>query len=357
MTGSAATFSDRFLTPLDRVRTAVFLRFVRIPWLRGLLLSKRRRIPALLLAHAGIALVLSVVSPTLLLMLGPLVLGVPHLVADVRYLVLKPALSRSTRALLLGGGALLLLVRALEMAGVRGTVRLELGVAAALTLGLLLKNVPRWQSSRVLAAGLLTLALGAAALVWPSEARLFLGHAHNVVALGIWAFLFCGSRARALGVASLILGLAVLLVTTPLAWWGFQNGLRSSFGLHVFAATDTLAPGVHDTTLALGIVASFAFLQSVHYAVWLHAIPQEATRGEVTRTFSRSYRALVSDFGKPALLMLAVTVIAVPALGYLAPLRTQTTYLSLAAFHAYLELAVLALFLARGSGGASLTVA
>lgn len=350
MTPSATTLSDSLLAPLDRARTAVFTGAVGLPLLGALLVAKRKRIPALLVAHASIALLLSVLSPTLLLVAGPLLLGVPHLLSDVRYLVLRPALSRSTRWLLLGGSALLLLVRALEHVGVRGTLQIELGVAAALTLGVLAVGAPRQRGGRLVSASLLTLVLGAAALVWPNEARLLLGHAHNVVALVVWALVFCSSRGRALGVVALVLCLAAVLVATPLAWWGFQNGLQAGLGLHTFAAADTLAPGVRSTTLALGIVASFAFLQSVHYAVWLHAIPQEATRGEGTLTFRMSYRALVSEFGRPALALLALLVIAVPALGYVAPLRTQATYLSLSAFHAYLELAVLALFWVRGSG-------
>jgi len=118
--------------------------------------------------------------------------------------------------------------------------------------------------------------------------------------------------------------------------------------LHAFAAADTLAPGVRDTALALGIVASFAFLQSVHYAVWLHAIPQEATRGEGTLTFRMSFRALVADFGWPMLALSTLLILAVPLAGLVAPLRAQATYLSLSAFHAYLELAALALIWVRG---------
>jgi hypothetical protein len=136
-------------------------------------------------------------------------------------------------------------------------------------------------------------------------------------------------------------------LTTPLAWWGFVHGLPSAFGLHAFVAADTLAPGVEDVTLALGVVASFAFLQSVHYAVWIHAIPQEATRGEGTLTFRMSFRALVSELGWPILALSALLILAVPVAGLVAPLRAQTTYLSLSAFHAYLELWALSYFWVR----------
>jgi hypothetical protein len=348
MTTSVSTFTDSLLSPLDRARTALFVRAARVGVLRPVLLEKRRRVPALVLAHASVALVLSLLAPTLLLVVAPLLLGVPHLLADVRYLVLRPAMPHRLRWLLLGGCAALISSRLLELLGVRGLPRVELAGAGLLTLAVIALGAPRLKSMRVVSALLLTSVLLAAALLWPSDARLVLGHGHNVVALVIWALVFCRSRTRALGLIAVILGSAALLIATPLAWWGFKHGLQAAFGLHAFAAADALAPRVTDASLALGVVASFAFLQSVHYAVWLHAIPQEATRGEATLTFRMSFRALVTDLGRPLLGVATLLVLSVPLAACFGPLRAQATYLELAAFHAYLELAALALFWVRG---------
>jgi hypothetical protein len=65
-----------------------------------------------------------------------------------------------------------------------------------------------------------------------------------------------------------------------------------------------------------------------------------------------SFRALVADFGRPLLVLSALVIVAVPLAGIVAPLRTQATYLSLSAFHAYLEIAALALFWVRGRAAA-----
>lgn len=345
---SATAFSDRVLFPLDRARTALFVRATRVTLLRSVLLHKRRRVPALLLAHAAVALVIAVLAPTFLLVVGPLLLGVPHLLADLRYLVLRPTLTRPLRGLLLLGCSSLFSLRLLELLGVPGLLRWELLVASLLTLGVVGLGAPQLRSLKVLGALLGTLALASAALLWPKSARLVLGHGHNVVALAMWAFMFCRSRRRALGVVALLLAIAAGLLATPLAWWGFRHGMQATLGLHAFAAADSLAPGVQNVTLALGLVASFAFLQSIHYAVWLHAIPQETTRGDATLTFRMSFNTLVSELGRPVLALAALLVIALPLAGCFAPLRTQATYLSLSAFHAYLELAACALFWVRG---------
>jgi hypothetical protein len=287
----AATLSsaEEWLRPLDRARTALFVRALEVAPLRAVLVEKRRRVPALLLLHASAAFVLSVFAPTLLLVVGPLLLGVPHLVADLRYLVLRPRLSTLARAGLLGGALL-------------------------------------------------------AAWLAPSGLRLVMAHAHNVIAIGIWALMFCKARGRALAVSAVLAVATLVLLASPLAWFGFEHGLVQSFGLHALTAADTLAPFAHSAPLALGVVASFAFLQSIHYAVWLHAIPQEATRGEGTLSFRMSFRALRSELGTWGLALAALLVVAVPLSGLVAPLRTQSIYLQLATFHGYLELGALALW-------------
>lgn len=295
----AATLSsaEDWLRPLDRARTALFVRALEVAPLRALLVEKRRRVPALLLMHAGAAFLLSIFAPTLLLVVGPLLLGVPHLVADLRYLVLRPRLPTLARAGLLAGAML-------------------------------------------------------AAWLAPSGLRLFMAHAHNVIAVGIWALMFCKARGRALAVSALLAVASLVLLASPLAWFGFKHGLVQSFGLHAFTAADTLAPFAHDAKLALGIVACFAFLQSIHYAVWLHAIPQEATRGEGTLSFRMSFRALRSELGTWGLTLATLLVVAVPLSGLVAPLRTQSIYLQLATFHGYLELGALALWW-RGRKGSA----
>jgi hypothetical protein len=339
----ATAFTESLLLPLDRARTFLFVRALRVAPLRPVLQKKRLRVPLLIFLHAGVALVLSVFAPTLLLVAGPLLLGVPHVLADLRYLVLRPARSPALRRLLLAGSALLFLSRLLEVGGKSSMAQLEFAVAALVMMGATVLGAARLHSARTLSAIALTLLLSAAALAWPREAQLVLSHGHHLVALALWALLFRRARWRAIGVALGVLGVAALLLTTPLAWWGFVHGLEAAFGLHAFAAADTLAPGVGETKLALGIVSSFAFLQSVHYAVWLHAIPQEATPGEGTLTFRMSFRALVADLGWPALALSTLVVLAVPVAGLIAPLRVQTTYLSLSAFHAFLELWALGL--------------
>jgi len=341
---ASLTSAEEWLRPLDRARTALFTRALRVAPLRSVLVEKKRRVPALLLLHAAVALVLSVLAPTLLLVAGPLLLGVPHLLSDVRYLVLRPSLPRRARAWLLGGAAMLLALRVAELFGAASLLRYELPLCALWVTGSALLGTRRIRDPRLIVIASLAIAFAGVAVLAPSTVRLVMAHAHNVIAVAIWALAFCAARGRALAVAGVLGGAVLALLATPLAWLGFKHGLVQCLGLHSFLAAEQLAPFVRSTPLALGVVASFAFLQSVHYAVWLHAIPQEATRGEGTLSFRMSCRALQNELGRWGSLLALLVVVAVPVLGLVSPLRTQSVYLSLATFHGYLELGALSLW-------------
>lgn len=342
-------FTDTLVLPLDRARTQLFTSALKIGVLRGVLLDKRRRITALLTVHACAAFVLSVFAPTLLLLAGPLLLGVPHLLADARYLVLRPQLAARARTVLLGGSGLILAWRVGQSFGFGRAEWLETALAAGMLVAAPWSVARRNAGLRVAlvwGAALLLLTLG---LVWPRAFRLGLSHAHNLVALGLWVFAFAGQRRSAATLALGVVGVAGLLLCSPLAWFGFSVGLRQCFGLHALAAADTLAPGLPSATLALGVVSSFAFLQSMHYAVWLHAVPQEETRGNATLTFRMSARQLRRELGVAGLAAAALLCVAVPSAALLgSPLGVKDLYLSLSSFHAYLELAAAAVFFVGG---------
>jgi len=86
----------------------------------------------------------------------------------------------------------------------------------------------------------------------------------------------------------------------------------------------------------------------VHYAAWLVWIPQDNLPGEGTFTFRMTARSLVADFGVVALLILGVLAFALLGAATFNPRHAVSTYMSLATFHGYFEIAVLAYFAARG---------
>jgi hypothetical protein len=188
-------------------------------------------------------------------------------------------------------------------------------------------------------APVLAAALLAAALLAPEPFRVVLAHAHNLVALALWLRLYRARTPAAWAVCAAAVAFAALLASGALVPILVGQGTLTIAGYSVLAAADTLAPGLPDT-LAVGLTMSFAFLQSVHYAVWVTCIPLDAAG---PRTFRQSLRAHRRDLGTLGLGAVALLAIALLAGGALAPLRAQSSYLALAGFHAYLELVAWAL--------------
>src|SRR5437868_9861177 len=80
------------LAPLDRLRAAFLAHFGA--WASRILADRALRVAVYAAMGIASALVVTCAAPLWAFALAPLVLGVPHLVADVRYLVVKPGLHR-----------------------------------------------------------------------------------------------------------------------------------------------------------------------------------------------------------------------------------------------------------------------
>lgn len=167
-----------------------------------------------------------------------------------------------------------------------------------------------------------------------------MAHGHNVIALVLWVVLFRRRAWAAVGpLCVLVLGLAVLLsgITLP---WATHLGGDAALGRDLIDAGRSLAPGL-SPGLAMRVTLTFVALQAVHYAVWLRLVPQEDVRAEGTPTFAMSARSLVRDFSPLALVAIGVMAALVLAASFFDLYGTRDLYLSLAAFHAWLELVML----------------
>jgi len=274
---------------------------------------------------------------------------VPHLAADVRYLVLRPKYGALVRALLVAGCVPFVLVRLLPVIGVplpHGAL-IEIGFASfALVTAALVAGSSARRYGRVAIAVPALVTLGVLALRHADTARIVFAHVHNVVAIVLWMLLFRARRGTRL---STWLPIAFACVATA-AVLAFGAGMsdaaiaESTFGLRLSALAGWLAPGL-PLRLGVALVLSYVFLQSVHYTIWLGLIPAETVRGEAVRSFRMSLRALLRDFGGIGLLAVAAISLATLAFATRDVNHTRDAYLTLSAFHGYLELAVLVIAL------------
>ncbi|TVQ87292.1 MAG: hypothetical protein EA397_18420 [Deltaproteobacteria bacterium] len=304
------------------------------------------RVSALAALHVIGAFVLTVLGPLWLLLLAPLLLGVPHVAADLRHLVLRPP--RPLPKGLLGAVALpfaaMTGLRIATLAGLGSFTTLELllgagsvGVAAFWARG-------RWRIQLVIGAGVLGFLVPA--LLAPRQAALVIGHAHNLVALGLWVWWMGPHRRGPWLVVALTatLTLALMLgIADPLVL--ATAGESSAGGLDFSGLTQTLAPDL-PAPFDLRIVLTFALLQAVHYSLWIWCIPLSPTFSPIPRSSKARWRRWLQDLGPVMALVVVLGALALPLAGLFAPAEARGAYLSFVLFHGWLELAIAAHLLA-----------
>jgi hypothetical protein len=324
---------ERWLSPLDRVRTRTYRALGRLgtPFVR----QRELRVAALGSTVVVSSFAATLGAPLWLLALGPIVWGTPHLLGDLRYMVVRPGYHRRRWLWLVAGAPL-----AATAAG-GGVLFGLLATAGALA-------VARGSLSRR-AAGLGVVAALAIAMHAMGPVRdIVFAHAHNFVAVAIWlAWRRRSGRAHLAVLALLVMG-TVLIAGGSADRWIFESGVLSlaPVDLDLGAYFWELTPGVRGP-MAMRLVLLFAFAQAVHYGVWIRLIPEDDRARETPRTFAATYRALENDFGRVVLWLVALSALFFAFWAVLDLAEARASYLRFALFHGHLELAAFALFWAE----------
>ena len=309
--------------------------------------DRRTRAIALAGIHLSLGLVLTGLAPMWVLLVGPLVLGVPHVAGDLRHLLLRPPtpLPRLFVGALLIPLGLMTALRVASMAGFGSFASVEIALGAiAVALGAL------WARGRPLVQGAIGLgAVGLLVAAWarPGEAALILGHAHNVVALALWTWWVGPGRGRWLVPLAAAAAVALILAggLDPLV--AATGGLEPVGGLDLATMSATLAPSLPHPWAQRAVLA-FTALQALHYSLWIWCIPAAPTFArEAAPTAPRAaWRQWWADLGTPLAVAVILGAIALPIAGLFDPAQLRAGYLSLVLFHGWLELAVAAHLLA-----------
>ncbi|MFB4318681.1 hypothetical protein [Actinomadura sp. 21ATH] len=321
-----------------------------LPGGRAFAAATPRTLIAAFCVVAGAALVAALRLPATVTVLGLAMFGILHNVLEIRYVSGRFAAILTGRFL----GLLVVLITGIMLC--RLVPMLSWSAPAEILLGYSVLAVACWWGLRrrvpLLVAALAFLGLAAAgSLAFPAYHFVFLTHLHNVVPLFFlweWARELREGRAafRATHVAWVLIVPALILAGTFDAWFGGdQNGAAAAFaggGERLMAAYTP--PAWLDTALALRLLVVFAFLQTMHYVVWVWFMPRYARpateRFEQRAGALRGRRAWLLGLAGGALL--AVLFATDYAGG-------KTLYGAVASYHAYLEFPVLLALLA-GAG-------
>ena len=306
--------------------------WLRRRWLRllgGLArpIVRRRELRVALMFSALIstAALATLLAPLWLLILGPLVWGVPHLVADIRYLVVRTGYHRRPLLWLVAGAPLLWTALGGQLVwGFVGAVLAALVARAG-------------AGRRALTAALLA-GCGALLVSLGRTGDVVFAHAHNFIAVGLW--LLWRPRAGRLHWVPLALlaAASLFIVSEPalrlaqasggLEWFGG----RMSLNYQLWRLSPELAP-----QLGVRLVLLFCFAQMIHYAVWLQLLPDEDRERATPPTFRASYEDLRRDLGGPGLALAAVLALGIAVWAVFDLMHASHGYFRMARFHGHLE--------------------
>ncbi|WP_246157719.1 hypothetical protein [Catellatospora sichuanensis] len=284
-------------------------------------------------ACAAVALAAALRAPLATTVLGLIAFGVLHNVLELRYVAGRFAHILTGR-LLWTALALVTAIVFCRLLALRGPeIVLCYGVLAA---GVWHAVPRRW----LLPAGVGLAGAAAVSLTWPAYHFVVLAHLHNVVPLFFlweWSRRLGGRdrtlfRAAQLGWVLVVPALLLAGVFDPLLADGSAAVVEFA-GTPQAIAAPVSPPG---PTAGLRFLAVFAFLQAMHYVVWLGFLPRHAP--DAVAAFEQRVPWLAG--WRPWALGIAAALV----LGVLFGVdygQGRTMYQALASYHAYLEFPVL----------------
>jgi hypothetical protein len=335
------------------------------PILRRIFRHRPARLLCLFVASFTLYLPLSFYFPLWVLAIGPLVWGIPHIVASIRYqhyIFAKNLEERGrVKVTLIFTGIIWAMVVFFRVytdffhstffwdRGYPGLIETAFGGIILGGLFVIFRSKP----IEIFLAALGLISFTVLIFLVPVETAAVLILAHNFVAFFYWIF---ASRTRADRVvaitATVIFSLIHILVLRKV----FDSLINLSPGpsylpwaqLSLESLGRSIAPHSRDWSVWYRCLTLYAFGQSLHYFVWLKAIPDLFTPSQNPTSFKTAWQTLKKDMGmRPALLASVATVVPLVVWTVLGFNYAFRLYFAIASLHGYMEIAGLGFFLSR----------
>ncbi|MBX7160023.1 MAG: hypothetical protein K1X95_07000 [Acidimicrobiia bacterium] len=309
----------------------------------------RRYGTALFAAAAAVAFALAMIAPLLVTVVGLALFGLPHTALETRYVVGRFAPRFGPRALAWWLAPITIVVIArLVRFGPAKQVEIGVAVAVAIAAWIWATRGSPW----LMVSGAVVLAvLGFASLAAIAWFVVLVAFLHNLTPV---PFLWEWSPPRRVGFRLVHLIWAVAVPALILS--GACDGLLShAAGWAVSGAgttTDVAAlytpPPLLSGPWPLRFLATFAFLQTMHYVVWCAFVP--AATAEESQAAARVGPLAPLWRRPPFLVVVAVAAAVATTLFVLDYTTARWMYGAIASYHAYVEFPVLAVLAATALG-------
>ncbi len=339
---------------LDLWRSQILKWTMKLNFFRQLVLSRPRRILFLSLLALVLYLGVSLFYPLWLLLLGPILWGVPHLIASLRYNVKASFAMSQVKKVIILQTAIWLCVFAYRLAIDHFHQTLFWSevpllfegcslVFAFIAQAFLLKRFSLMMYFYFFLYSVLILMT----FYQPVSTALFLLIGHNYVPLIAW-YKSCQTK-KDFQVFSLIsvsyIGLSLILITGGFQFLYAYLTPQSSIAFlnwNFADITDPYGAQIADSAFWFRVVSLYAFSQSFHYFLWLKAIPENGQSQQFPPSFKSSFGRLSSDFGAGSLYVMVVLILA--GLAYWLFFEFQVArviYFAVASYHGFMEFSML----------------
>jgi len=347
---SAVSFVLNFF---DCIRILILKTSMRFSVFRRIFMTRSQRLFLFFIASVFFHLFIALKFPLWILLIGPLVLGVPHVLSSIRYVPKLAGINREflSNKLYSSIGSFFVLMAALRIWTANQNLPVihrypnameMIGCVLAVGLiGLLSKHGKK----RIMVAASVLFVLFFVSFKYPLETIGGLVLIHNFV-----GFLFWIKRAKSKRDSlSAVVSLAIFSAITVLILVGAFDVFMSERATGIFGGTlNELSIGSlifpnSSFSIWSRAVSAYAFGQGVHYFVWLKAIPEQELPYEHPVSFSQSARLLIADMGVKLVLTGGVLAVGLILFAIFKSFpEARLLYLGSSAFHGYFEIAGLA---------------
>ena len=306
---------------MDYLRSSVLRRALKFSTLRRVYSDRTKRITLQFVVGTLLTSLLVLAFPVIAFYLGPLLLGIPHLLASLRFSnqnrttssALVPKLLKLTLAVLLLeslGLALHLETQFLpELLAVCGTVWIVSG---------------KWELT-----ALVGILLGVSQNRFPLGFALILLIGHNFVAFIFW-FKACSNSAQR---ASVLKCLIILLTVSVLVILAPTNSEKLS---------RLLFTGLESEFLKSAVLKLFLLSQAAHYFIWLKAIPEYQSSAETPAPFSTTFKNIKSELGPNSVSICLILLLAILSITLASDFEeARQFYILISSFHGLCEIGIL----------------
>ena len=379
---------ENILRMIDKFRALALKATLRIQFLRSTFSHRPERIFFLYLLAVLFYLPVSLFFPVWVLAIGPILWGIPHIFASFRliHFAMHPAPTPTDQAGANWTGTnptssyaeressarlnsrsfrfisiIWLLVTLYRVGDEYHYFQYEIfkeisylpEIISMFATFLGLSFIYKFQFQKIMKASLVFAPVAALSWLFPAWTVGALLILHNWVAFYFW---YSATQTRADRKVALV-SVAIFFGIHALVWAGAFDPLY-----HFVSPTGELAwAGLDYQTLGAGIapwtensifwfhsVVLYAFGQSLHYFVWLKAIPEQHVRSQNPRSFRQSWSFLKSELGPKTgqILLLGVLLISFVWV-FLSYPQARVMYFAVAAYHGYMEISALGLSLVR----------